>query len=121
MSAPMMLPGWHSRLSVALCLMAALNNAAVAQGARANADKGAPLQSYGNVVPALRTSVSEGFDNLPVREALTIVAVRARLSLTFDPAISGMDTRITIAAHDRTAANALLEIARVAHLRINVL
>jgi hypothetical protein len=113
--------GWPSRLFMALFLVAALSDAAVSQGASANTDKGAPLQSNGDVVSALRTVVSEGFDNLPVRVALTIVAVRARLSLTFDPAIAGMDTRITIAAHDRTASNALLEIARLAHLRINVL
>ena len=108
------------RIACTLILAVTLASPLTAQDG-SDSKRGVALLPDGNGVPALRTFVSDAFDNLPVRDALTIVAVRARLNITFDARLPEVETRITIPAHDRTAANALLEIARIARLRVNVL
>jgi hypothetical protein len=92
-----------------------------AQDSGVESRRGSPLLPHGNSLPALRNVVSQGFDSVTVKTALTMVAVRARLNITYDPRLPGLETIISVPIHDRTAAEALLEITRPAGLRISVL
>ncbi|MEP6729758.1 MAG: hypothetical protein ABJE10_03925 [bacterium] len=106
-------------MSLSVGLVAIVDGPAMAQNVRL--EQGTPLEPNGNGVPALRTFITNAFDSISVQAALTMIAVHARINITFDPTLPGIDARITIPAHDRTAATALLEIARVTRFRINVL
>ena len=78
------------------------------------------LKAEGNGLAALRTTISVGFTGTSARDALQTVAYQARLNITFDPRLPELRTTVTIAAHDRSAAAALLEVARASGLRVRV-
>jgi hypothetical protein len=78
------------------------------------------LRQDGNGVAALREMIRVGFSEQSASSALTTIAAQARLNLTFDPRLPGLETKISIAAHDRSVADALLEVARASHVLVRV-
>lgn len=78
------------------------------------------LRRDGNGLSPLLAPIAAGFDRQPADVALRTVAALAHLNLTYDPHLPGLTTPVTIAAHNRTAAAALLEIAESANVRVRV-
>jgi hypothetical protein len=77
------------------------------------------LRGDGNGITALRTTIRSGFDG-PASKAVSAIAVLAALNLTFDPSQASLARIVSIAAHERTAAVALLEVAVATRLRVRV-
>ena len=80
----------------------------------------ADLRADGNDRPELRAMIAIGFDNLAAANAFSAVADRARLNLTFDPRLPGLETRVTLLPRERTVAGALLEIAKASRVVVRV-
>lgn len=78
------------------------------------------LRLDGNGIEALGKNIGSGFAGQTTAWALTWIAQTARLNLTFDPHLDVMSTRLNIAPHERTAAAALLEVARESRVGIRV-
>lgn len=95
-----------------------LASAAMAQ--RAESTSFADLRADGNDRPELRATISLGFDQTPASTAFSLIADRARLNLTFDPRLSGLETKVIILPRDRTVAAALLEVARASRVLVRV-
>lgn len=80
----------------------------------------ADLRADGNDRPELRAAIAIGIDNLTAANAFSVVADRARLNLTFDPRLPGLETRVTLLPRKRTVAGALLEIAKASRVVVRV-
>jgi hypothetical protein len=80
----------------------------------------ADLRMDGNGVAALRTTIHVAFTGQRASDALKIIADQAQLNITFDPRLPELRTLVTIAAHVRSAASALIEVARASRLRVRV-
>jgi hypothetical protein len=78
------------------------------------------LRADGNGVAALRAMILVGFTGQRASDALKTVADQAQLNITFDPQLPELRTTLTIGAHARSAASALLEVARESRLRVRV-
>ena len=107
------------------CTMSALLIALAMSAARLQAQQVdsatfVPLRADGNGVSSLASPIGIGFTTQPAKGALLVVAALAQLNLTLPTSLPELDTRITVKAHDRTAAAALLEIAKLASLGISV-
>src|SRR5215813_4602825 len=72
------------------------------------------LRRDGNGFPQLTSIVTIAIDRQTADVALRRVAAMARLNLTFDPRLTGLATIVSLPAHSRTVATALIEIADVA-------
>jgi len=88
--------------------------------AQRGADGFSDLRIDGNGIDALSTTVGSGFEGQTTAYALTWIARLARLNLTFDPQLAAMSTRLSIPPHDRSAAAALLEVARESRISVRV-
>jgi hypothetical protein len=77
------------------------------------------LNERGNNIPELQTAITEGFSGTATT-AITVIALKARLNVTYEANIVSLNTKISIRAHNRTAAKALLEVAEAAGLVMNV-
>src|SRR5215831_18868523 len=88
--------------------------------AQRGADGFSDLRIDGNGIDALSTTVGSGFEGHTTAYALTWIARLARLNLTFDPQLAAMSTRLSIPPHDRSAAAALLEVARESRISVRV-
>ncbi|MEP6622701.1 MAG: TonB-dependent receptor plug domain-containing protein [bacterium] len=75
------------------------------------------LRADGNGVAALRAHITLGFTNRSAENILTVIATVAGLNVTVDPTLPGLSKPIDVRAHDRTVAEALIEVARVSNLR----
>ncbi len=102
----------------ALMLLIALPSITKAQLTRSA--EFADLNVDGNGIAALRTPISMGFAGQRASVALKTIAEQAQLSITFDPQLPELRTTITIIAHTRSAASALLEVARESRIRVRV-
>jgi hypothetical protein len=87
---------------------------------RADSATFAELRADGNGIASLRATIADGFVDQTTAAALTRIAQTARLNLTFDPRLDAMSTRLAIAPHERTAAVALLEVARASGISVRV-
>jgi hypothetical protein len=94
--------------------------ASAAMGQRAEAPAFADLRADGNDRAELRATISIGFDRQPAAAAFSIIADRARLNVTFDPHLPGLETRVILVPRDRTVAAALLEVARASRMLVRV-
>lgn len=90
------------------------------EGQRADSSALEDLRIDGNGVLALTRTIGSGFAGQTTAAALTWIAQTARLNVTFDPHLGAMSTRLSIAPHDRSAAAALLEVARESRITIRV-
>jgi hypothetical protein len=93
---------------------------ALSAGAQSQRDGFTDLRRDGNGIAALRTTMSFGFTGVTAVDAFKIVASMARLNLTFDARLPGLDSTLAIRPHERTAAAALIEIADAIKLRVKV-
>ena len=80
----------------------------------------ADLRTDGNGIPALAAHTAVAFASTTAEAAFRALADQARLNLTLDPGLHALESRITIPAHERTIAAALLEIADATGLRVRV-
>jgi len=78
------------------------------------------LRIDGNGIDALGTTIGSGFEGQTTAYALTWIARLARLNLTLDPQLTAMATRLAIPPHNRSAAAALLEVARESRVSVRV-
>jgi TonB-dependent receptor-like protein len=107
--------------AVLLCALAFGAPSAASAQSRGAADTAfRDLEIDGSGVAALGTRVTRGFDGIRASAALRTIAELAGVSITFDPDLRALGTGITIAAHDRTAAAAMLEVAAAAGVRVRV-
>jgi hypothetical protein len=104
----------------ALMLLLALPAIAGGQASRTDSATFADLRADGNGVAALRTTIWAGFTGQRASDALKTIGTQARLNITFDPELPELRTTLTIRAHARSAAAALLEVARESRLRVRV-
>ncbi len=98
----------------------ALPAIARAQGSQPDTATFADLRADGNGVAALRATISVGFAGQRASDALKTIAEQAQLNMTFDPRLPELRAMLTIGAHERTAASALLEVARESRIRVRV-
>jgi hypothetical protein len=92
----------------------------ISSAAQAQDSAFALLRIDGNGIAAMRTVITISFDGPTAGEAFATVAQQAQLNITLDPSLSGMNRRMSITPHERTAAVALLEIAQASRLRVRV-
>jgi hypothetical protein len=105
----------------ATSLLLAVVATAIASVAGAQAaDRFVDLDSAGNQIAALHTTIRVGFPYSTARAALADIAAAAHLDLTFDAKLPGLTTPISVAPHERTIAVALLEVADASNLRVRV-
>ncbi|MEP6991529.1 MAG: TonB-dependent receptor [bacterium] len=78
------------------------------------------LRPDGNGQPALRAIIDLSLDGVSVTRALQTIAEQARLNLTFDPQLPGLDGRVRVLAGPRSVADALLLVIARAGLAIDV-
>src|SRR4051812_44306057 len=78
------------------------------------------LRADGNGIAALRVTTSLGFMGVSADRAIQTLATSGRLNVTYDPALAGLRTRLTITPHERTVATALIEIGQASDLRVRV-
>jgi hypothetical protein len=109
---------WHAAGIVATTLMVFAAPIRAQRGTDSTAF--ADLRIDGNGIAALDKTIGAGFVDQTTAWALTWVAQTARLNLTFDPRLEAMATRLSIPPHERSAAAALLEIARVSRISVRV-
>ncbi len=99
--------------------------AVVVCGSPLSAQRGADaayteLRIDGNGIDALGTTIGSGFAGQTTAYALAWIARLAKLNLTFDPQLAAMSTQLSIPPHDRSAAAALLEVARESRISVRV-
>lgn len=80
----------------------------------------ADLRPDGNARSELQATLTIGFDRQNAAIAFSVVAERARLDITFDPRLPGLDARVTMPARERTVAATLLEVAQAARVVVRV-
>jgi hypothetical protein len=80
-----------------------------------------PLRRDGNGLSSLRAPVTVAFEATPAGEALRSVASQARLDITMDPNLRGLEVKISLRARARPAAEVLMDIAGRAGVRIVLL
>lgn len=79
----------------------------------------ANLRADGNGVRELQSNIDAGFAGTAA-SAFNAVAVTARLNLTFDATLPALAKKIAIRPHNRSAAQALIEIAQASGVRLRV-
>jgi hypothetical protein len=104
-----------TRIGVAAFLLCAVVGGLDAQSARFEL-----LRRDGNDIPALGAQITRGFAGETASAAFQAIANEARLNLTFDPRLDGLETKLAIPPHVRTAAVALLEVAEASRLVVRV-
>ncbi|MDQ6737699.1 MAG: TonB-dependent receptor plug domain-containing protein [Gemmatimonadota bacterium] len=78
------------------------------------------LRPDGNGVAALRSATRAGFARVTAEVAIQEIAATAHLNVTYDPALTGLRTMISIRPSERTVAVALTEIGNASGLRMRV-
>jgi hypothetical protein len=78
------------------------------------------LRADANEHADLRAIISIGCDRQTAASAFAIIADRARLNLTFDPRLRGLETKVVIPPRERTVAAALVEVARASRVVVRV-
>ena len=109
------------RLAAILLVLTAAEVGAQSRSAGDTTAATVPLRRDGNGNPALRAPVTVTFDGTPAAEALRIVAALARVDLTMDPRLGGLDVTIRLTARARPAAEVLLDIAKSSGVSIGML
>ncbi|CAN5424509.1 TonB-dependent receptor [soil metagenome] len=78
------------------------------------------LRADGSGVVALRGVTTQGFTRVSAESAIQALAASAHLNVTYDPALAGLRTMISVRPVERTIAAALTEIGIASRLRIRV-
>ncbi|MEP6690468.1 MAG: TonB-dependent receptor [Gemmatimonadaceae bacterium] len=96
--------------------------AAMLAGAAATLDAQSfePLRRDGNGLPGLRAIVAVALDDVTVARAVQSVADLGKLSVTFDPTLAGLASRVTLRADAIPVAEALLRLTGGTSLLVKV-